>query len=110
MDSRSMTRCLGQVNNRQYCQEFPLGRGHSIAFLERNPSHANNTAIFIPSDFTEMSYEGNITGDLLLATCGLQRLVPLESSAMLVDVCPRVSTASQCFKTVNITTTSKTSS
>jgi hypothetical protein len=54
---------------------------------------------FIPADFVEMPFETNSTDELLANTCHLHQLVPLNTSAVLSDVCPTVSTASQCIVT-----------
>jgi len=89
----------GQVKGKTYCQDFPFGRGYTIAFLERNPLNVNDSTIFIPSDFVEVPFEGNSTSELLTDTCNLHQLLPLNSSVSITDVCPNVSTGSQCVNT-----------
>jgi hypothetical protein len=84
----------GRVEGKTYCQDFPVGRGHSIAFLEYNPSNESSIETFIPSDFVEMAYEGNSTDELLAGTCNLQQLTPHNSPA--TDICPAVSTDRHC--------------
>jgi len=87
----------GQVQGKKYCQDFPIGRGYTIAFLERNPLNASDTKTFIPADFVEMPFKTNVTNKLLANTCGLHQVLPLESLASITDVCPAVSTDHQCI-------------
>ena len=87
------------MNNKTYCQQFPVGQDYTIAFLERNPSNVTDLDTFIPADFVEIPFEGNSTIELLEHTCNLHQLVPLDTSAVITDVCPAVSTASQCVLT-----------
>jgi len=93
----------GRVEGKQYCQEFPVGRGYSIAFLE--PISANKTShkTFTPVDFAEILDEGNSTSQLLARQCDLHRLVPRQSSASVTDVCPSVGTDPICQQIVNST-------
>jgi len=88
----------GRVEGKTYCQDFPVGRGHTIAFLERNPLNVTDTKTFIPADFVEMPFVINVTNELLANTCGLHHLLPLESNT---DVCPAVSTDSHCATNKN---------
>jgi hypothetical protein len=90
------------VEGKTYCQDFPLAH-HTIAFLERNPMDLNNTEAFIPADFVEIPYANNVTNELLMNTCGLHRLLPLESPASMMSVCPAVSTGSQCIENIELT-------
>jgi len=50
-----------------------------------------------------MSFETNVTNELLINTCGLHQLLPLESSALVTNVCPAVSTDFHCISTINKT-------
>jgi len=86
----------GQVEGKTYCQDFPVGRGYSIAFLEPNPLNVNDTYTFIPADFVEVPFETNVTDEVLANTCGLHHLLPINSSASMDDVCPMVSTNPKC--------------
>ncbi len=43
-----------------------------------------------------MLFETNVTNELLANTCGLHQLLPFESSALITDVCPAVSTDYLC--------------
>lgn len=81
-----------------------MGRGYSIAFLERRPKYENDTKIFVPADFAEMSYSDNKTDEILAEICDLQQLAPLESASRTASVCPVVSTAAQCIRVPNTTT------
>jgi len=94
----------GRVKDKKYCQEFPVGRGYSIAFLE--PISPNNTdhQTFIPADFVEIADEGNSTNELLARTCTLHRLVPLQSIASVTEICPAVATDPICRGIQNTTT------
>ncbi len=84
------------MEGKTYCQDFPVGRGYAIAFLERNPLNENDTKTFIPADFVEMSVESNVTDELLANTCGLHQLLPFNVSASITDECPAVSTDFKC--------------
>lgn len=97
----------GQIEHRNFCQEFPLGRGYSIAFLERNPVNSNDTQNFVPSDFVDMIYQKNITDRLLADTCGMKATLPMGAMEMIRDVCPMVSTTSRCMEPPNTTTMGK---
>lgn len=97
----------GYSSNRKYCQDFHMARGYSIAFLERRPLYENDTTVFIPADFAEMPYYDNKTDEILSEICDLQQLAPLESTSRTASVCPVVSTAPQCIRLPNTTTTSK---
>jgi hypothetical protein len=57
----------------------------------------NDTNTFIPADFVEVPFVNNVTNILLTNTCGLHRLLPVQSSALMSDVCPIVSTAPHCI-------------
>lgn len=46
-----------------------------------------------------MPFEANSTNELVEDTCNLHQLVPINSSSLINDVCPAVSTASQCVHT-----------
>jgi hypothetical protein len=46
-----------------------------------------------------MPFESNITDELLVNTCGLHQVLPINSSALITDVCPAVSTDSECVST-----------
>ena len=94
----------GQVENRSFCQDFPLGRGFSIAFLERMPSNINDTGNFIPSDFVDMTYQTNVTDKLLAETCNLSATLPNGYTPSMANMCPLVSTAPNCM--INTTTPS----
>ena len=93
----------GYVEGKRYCQDFPVARGYAIAFLERYPLNINATNVFIPADFVEVPYFGNATNELLMNTCGLQQMLPLNSSAMISDACPAVSTSPSCIPIVSTT-------
>jgi len=89
----------GYVKGKKFCQEFPLGQGNTIAFLERNPLNKNDSKTFIPSDFVEIPFTNNLTDELLTKTCYLHQLLPFESNVSIHDVCPAVSTDSHCMST-----------
>jgi hypothetical protein len=93
----------GRVEGKQYCQEFPVGRGYSIAFLEPISSNKTDHKTFIPADFVEILDEGNSTSQLLARTCNLHRLVPRQSLASVAEVCPAVGTHPICLQLVNTT-------
>ena len=95
----------GYSSNRKYCQDFHMGRGYSIAFLERRPLYENDSAVFIPADFAEMPYFDNKTDEVLAEICDLHQFAPLESTSRAASVCPVVSTAPQCYRPLNTTTT-----
>ncbi len=63
----------------------------------------NDTKTFIPADFVEMPFETNVTDELLANTCGLHHLLPFESTTSIHDVCPAVSTNSQCISIIELT-------
>jgi len=86
----------GQVEGKKYCQEFPVGRGYAIAFLEPNPMNSSDQKTFVPADFVEIVDDGNNVQNLLARTCSLHRLVPLHSSALVTEICPAVATDPQC--------------
>jgi len=91
------------MEGKQYCQEFPVGRGYSIAFLEPISSNQTDHKTFTPADFTEILDEGNSTSQLLARTCNLHRLVPRQSLASVADVCPAVGTHPICLEMFNTT-------
>jgi len=93
----------GRVEGKQYCQEFSVGRGYAIAFLEPISSNKTDHKTFTPADFVEILDEGNSTSQLLARTCNLHRLVPLQSLATVADVCPAVGTHPICLELVNAT-------
>jgi len=93
----------GRAEGKQYCQEFPVGRGYSIAFLEPISSNKTNHKTFTPADFVEILDEGNSTTQLLARTCTLHRLVPRQSLASVAEVCPAVATDPVCHQIVNPT-------
>ena len=95
------TPCLGRVEGKQYCQEFPAGHGYSIAFLEPSPSNETDHKTFIPADFVEIIDDGNTTEQLLARTCQLHRLVPLQSSALVAEICPAVATDARCQQNIH---------
>lgn len=95
----------GYVQGKRFCQDFPVARGYAIAFLERNPFDINATNVFIPADFVEVPYLGNVTRELLEDTCGLHPILPFNSSAMISDACPAVSTNPSCIPTVSTMST-----
>lgn len=86
----------GRVPGRQYCQEFPVGRGYSVAFLEPVSTTENDPKTFTPTDFVEIVNEGKLIEDLLRSTCSLTQRVPLNSIATVAEICPSVSTAPEC--------------
>jgi hypothetical protein len=96
-------RPLGRAEGKQYCQEFPVGRGYSIAFLEPILSDKTDHKTFTPADFAEILDEGNSTSQLLARTCNLHRLVPRQSLASVTEVCPAVGTDPICLQVVNTT-------
>jgi len=100
---------VGKKEGKHYCHEFDVGRGYSIAFLERDPAHENDTKSFVPADFVEILDEGNSTSELLARTCNLHRLVPLQSVATVTEICPAVATDAHCLDG-NMTTSFKTQS
>jgi hypothetical protein len=63
----------------------------------------NDTDAFIPTDFVEIPYVNNVTNELLVNTCGLHRLLPLESPASMTNVCPAVSTNPICIQNIEST-------
>jgi len=93
----------GRVESKKYCQEFPVGRGYSIAFLEPISSDKTDHRTFTPADFAEILDEGNSTSQLLARTCNLHRLVPRQSLASVTEVCPAVGTHPICLEVVNTT-------
>jgi len=95
----------GRVEGKQYCQDFPVGRGYSIAFLEPISANKTNHKTFIPADFAEIRDEGNATSQLLARTCTLHRLVPRQSLASVSDVCPAVGTDPVCRQIPDTTIT-----
>ncbi len=95
----------GRVEGKQYCQEFPVARGYSIAFLEPSSSNKTDHRTFTPADFVEILEEGNSTSQLLARTCNLHRLVPRQSLASVTEVCPAVATDPSCHEIVNTTVT-----
>ncbi|CAF2512113.1 unnamed protein product [Rotaria sp. Silwood2] len=95
----------GHAEGKQYCQEFPVGRGYSIAFLEPILSNTTDYYTFTPSDFVEILVEENSTNLLLARTCNLHQIVPRQSAALAIEVCPAVSTDPICHETVDVTTT-----
>ncbi|CAF0894008.1 unnamed protein product [Adineta ricciae] len=92
----------GRVPGKQHCQEFPVGRGYSIAFLEPVSANQSDFKTFTPADFTEIREEGNSTSQLLARTCNLHRIVPRQSLASVADVCPPVGTHPICQE-MNVT-------
>jgi hypothetical protein len=94
---------VGRAEGKQYCQEFPVGRGYSIAFLEPILSDKTDHKTFTPADFAEILDEGNSTSQLLARTCNLHRLVPRQSLASVTEVCPAVGTDPICLQVVNTT-------
>jgi len=94
----------GRADGKQYCQEFPVGRGYSIAFLEPSSSNKTDHKTFTPADFVEIHDEGNSTDQLLARACNLHRLVPRQSLASVTEVCPAVGTDPICNQIVNSTT------
>jgi hypothetical protein len=86
----------GQQEGKHFCQEFDVGRGYTIAFLEPTLSHEDEHKVFVPADFVETPDLGNTTSELLARTCNLHRLVPLNSVATVVEVCPAVATDAEC--------------
>ena len=95
---------LGRAEGKTYCQEFPVGRGYSIAFLEPNSMNKTDHKTFTPADFAEIHEHGNSTNELLAHTCNLHRIVPLQSLASVSDVCPAVGTDPICLQNTNTTT------
>ncbi|UJR30466.1 hypothetical protein I4U23_017999 [Adineta vaga] len=93
----------GRVQGKQYCQEFPVGRGYSIAFLEPISSDKPDYKTFFPADFAEIREDGNSTSQLLARTCNLHRIVPRQSLASVTDVCPDVGTHPICHEITNTT-------
>jgi len=93
----------GRVEGKQYCQEFSVGRGYAIAFLEPISSDKTDHKTFTPADFVEILDEGNSTSQLLARTCNLHRLVPRQSLASVAEVCPAVGTHPICLEIVNAT-------
>ncbi|CAF0974841.1 unnamed protein product [Adineta steineri] len=93
----------GRVPGKQYCQEFPVGSGYSIAFLEPIASNKTTHRTFTPADFAEIRDDGNSTSQLLARTCNLHRIVPRQSLASVSDVCPAVGTHPICHEIVNTT-------
>lgn len=100
--------CVGHVAGKKYCQEFPVGRGYAIAFLEPSPMNTTDLKTFVPADFVEIVDDGSNVQSLLARTCSLHRLVPMHSSALVTEICPAVATDPQC-QTTNIEQTSTTS-
>lgn len=94
---------LGRVEGKHYCQEFPVGRGYSIAFLEPSAVNKTDHKTFTPADFVEILDEGNSTSQLLARTCNLHRIVPRQSLASVTEVCPAVSTDPICLQVANAT-------
>jgi len=94
----------GRVEGKKYCQEFHVGRGYSIAFLEPISFNKTDHKTFIPADFVEMQDEGNSTAQLLARTCTLHRLVPRQSIASVLDVCPAVAIDPICRRSSPSTT------
>jgi len=92
----------GRAEGKEYCQEFPVGRGYSIAFLEPSPLNTTDYKTFIPADFTEILDEGNSTNELLARTCNLHRIVPRQSLASVAEVCPAVGTDPICLQMANV--------
>jgi hypothetical protein len=101
--NRKQKSFLGRAEGKQYCQEFPVGRGYSIAFLEPNAGNKTDHKTFTPADFMEILDEGNSTSQLLARTCNLHRIVPRQSLASVNDVCPAVSTDPICLQVANAT-------
>jgi len=93
----------GRAEGKQYCQEFSVGRGYSIAFLEPNSSNKTDHKTFTPADFAEILDEGNSTSELLARTCNLHRLVPRQSLASVTDVCPAVGIDPVCHEIISTT-------
>lgn len=93
----------GRAEGKRYCQEFPVGRGYSIAFLEPISSNKTSYRTFTPADFAEILDEGNSTSQLLARQCNLHRLVPRQSVVSVTDVCPSVGTDPICQQIVNTT-------
>ncbi len=93
----------GRVEGKHYCQEFSVGRGYSIAFLEPNAVNKTDHKTFTPADFVEILDDGNSTSQLLARTCNLHRLVPRQSLASVAEVCPAVSTDPICLQVANAT-------
>jgi len=93
----------GRVEGKQYCQEFSVGRGYAIAFLEPFSSNKTDHKTFTPADFVEILDEGNSTSQLLARTCNLHRLVPRQSLASVTEVCPPVGTHPICLEIANTT-------
>ncbi|CAF0787592.1 unnamed protein product [Rotaria sordida] len=91
---------VGLPEDKTYCQP-PFDWGQRIAFLEYDP--LNDSKTFIPSDFVDILFEDDSTNKILVNTCNLQQLVPLDSSLSITDVCPFVSTGPQCIQTTNET-------
>ncbi|CAF3627747.1 unnamed protein product [Rotaria sordida] len=91
---------VGLAEDKIYCQP-PFDWGQRIAFLEYDP--LNDSKTFIPSDFVDILFEDDSTNKILVNTCNLQQLVPLDSSLSITDVCPFVSTGPQCIQTTNET-------
>jgi hypothetical protein len=93
----------GRASGKKYCQEFPVGTGYSIAFLEPISPNETDHKSFTPADFVEILDEGNSTSQLLARTCNLHRLVPRQSIASVTDVCPPVAVHPICLEHFNAT-------
>ncbi|CAF5006612.1 unnamed protein product [Rotaria magnacalcarata] len=102
--SKYLKRFLGHVEGKEYCQEFPVGHGYSIAFLEPLSSNTTDNKTFIPADFVEIHTDGASMNQLLARTCNLVQTVPIRSSASASEVCPAVSTDPICQKTTTVVT------
>ncbi|CAF3240270.1 unnamed protein product [Rotaria socialis] len=94
----------GHVEGKEYCQEFPVGHGYSIAFLEPLSANITDNKTFIPADFVEIHTDGASMNQLLARTCNLVQTVPIRSSASVSEVCPAVSTDPVCQKTTTVIT------
>lgn len=98
----------GRAPDREYCQEFPVGRGYSIAFLEPASPLSPDNKNFVPTDFVEIVNDGKNVDELLARTCSLTSVVPLQSIASVSEICPPIATDPTCQNTTGSTLFSST--
>lgn len=80
----------GKIEGKEYCQEFLVGHGYSIAFLEPMSLNLTDHKTFTPADFVEIHVGKDVTNQLVTRTCEINLTVPLRSVASVNELCPTI--------------------